>query len=65
MCDLVHQNVYNNCADDVYVFKVPLMWLTARHLNGKIGNMVVWATVVISQPIGILMYYHDYYIINS
>jgi len=45
--------------------KVPLMWLTANHLNGKTGNLVVWMTVMILQPVGIFLYYHDYYILNA
>ncbi|CAN7988050.1 unnamed protein product [Ixodes hexagonus] len=36
--------------------------LQNRYRN--IGNMAVWMSLMIGQPLAILMYYHDYYIIN-
>lgn len=44
--------------------QVPLAMFTSRYLHGKYGNMVVWMSLIIGQPIAILMYYHDYYILN-
>ncbi|XP_064467435.1 diacylglycerol O-acyltransferase 1-like [Ornithodoros turicata] len=36
--------------------------LQNRYRN--LGNMAVWMSLMIGQPLAILMYYHDYYIIN-
>ena len=38
--------------------------LTPKYFSGKYGNMVVWMSLIIGQPIALLMYYHDYYILN-
>jgi len=35
-----------------------------RFLDGKTGNMAVWMSLIIGQPIAILMYYHDYYVMH-
>lgn len=35
-----------------------------RNRYGNLGNMAVWMSLMIGQPLAILMYYHDYYIIN-
>ncbi|KAL3315399.1 Diacylglycerol O-acyltransferase 1 [Cichlidogyrus casuarinus] len=32
--------------------------------GGKLGNIAVWITLIIGQPLAILMYLHDYYLIN-
>lgn len=45
--------------------QVPLGTLTSISLfRGQIGNVIVWASIVLGQPIAILMYLHDYYVIN-
>lgn len=31
-----------------------------RHYGPRLGNMVVWASLIIGQPLCIMMYYHDY-----
>jgi diacylglycerol O-acyltransferase-1 len=33
-----------------------------KFLHGNYGNMAVWVSLIIGQPIAILMYFHDYYI---
>ncbi|KAH9361363.1 hypothetical protein HPB48_020257 [Haemaphysalis longicornis] len=35
-----------------------------RNRYNNLGNMAVWISLIIGQPLAILMYYHDYYIIN-
>jgi diacylglycerol O-acyltransferase-1 len=42
--------------------QVPLGYLTGRILKGKYGNMVVWFSLILGQPLCILMYLHDYYV---
>ncbi|GAB6020764.1 Diacylglycerol O-acyltransferase 1 [Chamberlinius hualienensis] len=44
--------------------QVPFAWITSRFLSGKYSNMAVWLSLIIGQPLAILMYYHDYYILN-
>ena len=44
--------------------QVPFAVFVNRYLDGKTGNMAVWMSVIIGQPIAILMYYHDYYILH-
>ena len=33
-------------------------------MQGQVGNVLVWSSVVLGQPITILTYMHDYYWIN-
>ncbi len=30
-------------------------------MQGQIGNVLVWSSIVLGQPVAILMYMHDYY----
>ncbi len=32
--------------------------------KGQIGNIIVWVSIILGQPLAILMYMHDHYIIN-
>ena len=46
----------------IYCFKVPLVILTSfPFTRGQIGNCIVWLSLVLGQPIAIIMYMHDYY----
>ena len=46
--------------------QVPLGVLTALpFMKGQIGNSVVWTSIILGQPVAILMYMHDYYLIHS
>ncbi len=31
-----------------------------RHVNPRAGNLCVWISLIIGQPLAIMMYYHDY-----
>jgi len=44
--------------------QIPFAWITKRFLSGKYSNMAVWLSLIIGQPLAILMYYHDYYVLN-
>ncbi|XP_061520203.1 diacylglycerol O-acyltransferase 1a [Phycodurus eques] len=44
--------------------QVPLAWFVGRFLNGIYGNAAVWISLIIGQPVAVLMYVHDYYVIH-
>jgi diacylglycerol O-acyltransferase-1 len=44
------------------LFQLPFSIFVARFLDGNYGNMAVWLSLIIGQPIAIMMYIHDYYI---
>ncbi|CAG10815.1 unnamed protein product, partial [Tetraodon nigroviridis] len=44
--------------------QVPLAWFVSRFLNGNYGNAAVWISLIIGQPIAVLMYFHDYYVLH-
>jgi hypothetical protein len=50
---------------------VPLTTITCTLLpspnllgGGKLGNIIVWLSVILGQPLCILMYFHDWYLIT-
>ena len=45
-------------------FQIPMAYITAKYLKGVYGNMAVWISLIIGQPVAILMYYVDYYLIT-
>ncbi|XP_051926330.1 diacylglycerol O-acyltransferase 1a [Hippocampus zosterae] len=44
------------------IAQVPLAWFVGRFLNGIYGNAAVWMSLIIGQPVAVLMYVHDYYV---
>ncbi|KAF7708539.1 diacylglycerol O-acyltransferase 1b [Silurus meridionalis] len=44
--------------------QLPLAWFVGRFLRGNYGNAAVWLSLIIGQPIAVLMYVHDYYVIH-
>ncbi|XP_078542577.1 diacylglycerol O-acyltransferase 1 [Lissotriton helveticus] len=44
--------------------QIPLAWFVGKFLRGNYGNAAVWISLIIGQPIAILMYVHDYYVLN-
>ncbi|KAG7469792.1 hypothetical protein MATL_G00132570 [Megalops atlanticus] len=44
--------------------QLPLAWFVGRFLRGNYGNAAVWISLIIGQPIAVLMYVHDYYILH-
>uniref|UniRef100_A0A0K0E102 O-acyltransferase n=1 Tax=Strongyloides stercoralis TaxID=6248 RepID=A0A0K0E102_STRER len=47
------------------LFQIPLNMFCDRFVKtGKIGNIIVWLSLILGQPMAILMYVHDWYMIN-
>ncbi|KAG8201532.1 hypothetical protein JTE90_011207 [Oedothorax gibbosus] len=46
------------------ISQLPYTRLVEKYLHGMYGNMAVWISLIIGQPLCILMYYHDYFVIN-
>uniref|UniRef100_A0A6I8N3B9 O-acyltransferase n=1 Tax=Ornithorhynchus anatinus TaxID=9258 RepID=A0A6I8N3B9_ORNAN len=44
--------------------QIPLAWVVGRFLRGNYGNAAVWLSLIIGQPVAVLMYVHDYYVLN-
>ncbi|XP_018887721.1 diacylglycerol O-acyltransferase 1 isoform X2 [Gorilla gorilla gorilla] len=44
--------------------QIPLAWFVGRFFQGNYGNAAVWLSLIIGQPIAVLMYVHDYYVLN-
>ncbi|VDN52087.1 unnamed protein product [Dracunculus medinensis] len=48
------------------MIQIPLSFLTEKILKGgRPGNIVMWLSLILGQPMAILMYVHDWYIINE
>lgn len=44
--------------------QLPYSKFVGKYLHNQYGNMAVWVSLIIGQPLCILMYYHDYYVLN-
>ncbi|KAM8826418.1 diacylglycerol O-acyltransferase 1-like [Synchiropus picturatus] len=44
--------------------QLPLAWFVGRFLRGNYGNAAVWLSLIMGQPFAVLMYVHDYYVLN-
>ncbi|XP_076055832.1 diacylglycerol O-acyltransferase isoform X2 [Oratosquilla oratoria] len=47
--------------------QVPLVYISgavAKRFGERWGNMIVWASLILGQPLGIMVYYHDYVVSN-
>ncbi|GIY88053.1 diacylglycerol O-acyltransferase 1 [Caerostris darwini] len=44
--------------------QLPFSKFVERYLHSQYGNMAVWISLIIGQPLCILMYYHDYYVFH-
>jgi len=47
--------------------QLPLSYLSRfveKRYGERFGNIVVWASIIIGQPLCIMMYYHDYMVIH-
>uniref|UniRef100_A0AAZ3QBE1 O-acyltransferase n=1 Tax=Oncorhynchus tshawytscha TaxID=74940 RepID=A0AAZ3QBE1_ONCTS len=44
--------------------QIPLAWFVGRFLRGNYGNAAVWISLIIGQPIAVLMYVHDFYVLH-
>lgn len=58
-----HQSIWNGLRPlKPPSLQVPLAWFVSRFLNGNYGNAAVWISLIIGQPVAVLMYVHDYYV---
>ncbi|XP_054164354.1 diacylglycerol O-acyltransferase 1-like [Oppia nitens] len=44
--------------------QIPFSMFVSKYLNNQTANIAVWISLIIGQPLCILMYYHDYYVIH-
>ena len=49
----------------VWVDKVGQIWpiltrISLQNLGPRFGNALVWISLIVGQPLGVMMYYHDY-----
>jgi diacylglycerol O-acyltransferase-1 len=45
--------------------QIPLSFVTDKLIGGgRAGNIVVWLSLILGQPMAILMYVHDWYLIH-
>ena len=58
-------NIYRIWAFMGMIMQLPLSWFVSRFLDNQTANIAVWISLIIGQPLCILMYYHDYYILHS
>lgn len=46
------------------VIQLPFALFVSRFMKGHLGNMAVWMSLIVGQPLAILMYLHDYYLME-
>lgn len=46
------------------LMQLPWARFVSSYFNNNAANVAVWLSLIIGQPLCILMYYHDYYVIN-
>ncbi|XP_062342518.1 diacylglycerol O-acyltransferase 1a [Osmerus eperlanus] len=44
--------------------QIPLAVFVGKFLRGNYGNAAVWISLIIGQPVAVLMYFHDYYVLH-
>ncbi|XP_072572839.1 diacylglycerol O-acyltransferase 1-like isoform X1 [Paramormyrops kingsleyae] len=44
--------------------QLPLAWTVSCVFRGNYGNAAVWISLIIGQPVAVLMYVHDYYVLH-
>jgi len=50
-----------------FVLQIPLSFFSKfmeKRYGPRWGNLVVWASLILGQPLCIMMYYHDYVIMH-
>lgn len=47
------------------LIQLPWARFVSAYFNNHFANVAVWVSLIIGQPLCILMYYHDYYVINN
>ncbi|XP_071823562.1 diacylglycerol O-acyltransferase 1-like [Apostichopus japonicus] len=46
------------------IMQIPLAYVVSMFFTRHYANMAVWLSIIIGQPVAVLMYVHDYYVIN-
>lgn len=44
------------------MIQLPFAVIVIKYLKGNYGNMAIWLSLIIGQPLAVFMYIHDYYI---
>lgn len=44
------------------IMQLPFAFFCMKFLHGNYGNMAIWVSLIIGQPLAIFMYIHDFYI---
>lgn len=57
-------NMFRLWAFTGMIMQLPLSFFVAKYLNSQTANIAVWISLILGQPLCILMYYHDYYVIH-
>ncbi|GFY52819.1 diacylglycerol O-acyltransferase 1 [Trichonephila inaurata madagascariensis] len=47
-----------------FFHELPFSRFVEKYMHKQYGNMAVWISLIIGQPLCILMYYHDYYVLH-
>ncbi|BFZ19815.1 hypothetical protein BsWGS_22854 [Bradybaena similaris] len=47
------------------IMQVPNAYITIKYIRGKWGNIIMWLSLILGQPVAILAYFHDYYVEHS
>ena len=63
--DFLLYSVFDSHGLFSWLLQIPLAYLTSfDFMRGQPGNVVVWASIVLGQPLAILMYMHEYYLLH-
>ena len=47
--------------------QIPLVYLSGymhKRLGSRFGNLLVWLSLIIGQPLAVMMYYHDFAVVH-
>ena len=46
-----------------FLFQIPLMFVSFQakfYVGKRAGNLLVWMSLILGQPLALMMYYHDF-----
>jgi len=46
------------------VVQAPFALVVTKYCSGTVGNIAVWISLIVGQPVAIMMYFHDYYVLH-
>ena len=47
----------------IFVFQIPMMFVSFQakiYVGKRAGNLLVWMSLILGQPLALMMYYHDF-----